>query len=94
MFLYCNEVIYHQFFNPYTVIHSTSIETFPMPEHQQIQQSKKPNTIFQRKAAPMKQIPFSNPMAIIQRAKINPKSLTHADVMLLQRTIGTLTQLT
>jgi hypothetical protein len=27
-------------------------------------------------------------MAIIQRAKINPKSLTHADVMQLQRTIG------
>ena len=27
-------------------------------------------------------------MAIIQRARINPKSLTHADVMQLQRTIG------
>jgi hypothetical protein len=88
MFLYCNEVIYLQFFNPYTVIHSTSIETFPMPEHQQIQQSKKPDTTFQKQSTPIKQIPLSNPMAIIQRAKINPKSLTPADVMQLQRTIG------
>jgi hypothetical protein len=34
------------------------------------------------------QFPSSHPMAIIQRARINPKSLTHADVMQLQRTIG------
>jgi len=34
------------------------------------------------------QIPLSNPFATIQRAKINPKSLTHADIMQLQRTIG------
>lgn len=59
-----------------------------MPEHQKIQQSKKPDTIFLKQATPIKQIPLSNPIAIIQRAKINPKSLTHADVMQLQRTIG------
>jgi len=59
-----------------------------MPEHQQIQQSKKSDTTFQKQATPTKQIPLSNPMAIIQRAKIDPKSLTHADVMQLQRTIG------
>lgn len=59
-----------------------------MPEHQQIQQSKKPDTISQKQSTPTKQISISNPMAIIQRARINPKSLTHADVMQLQRTIG------
>lgn len=59
-----------------------------MPEHQQIQQSKKTNTIFQKQATPVIQAPLSNPYSIIQRAKINPKSLTHADVMQLQRTIG------
>jgi hypothetical protein len=60
----------------------------PMPEHQQTQQSKKPDTVFQKQATQTKQIPRSNPKAIIQRAKINSKSLTHADVMQLQRTIG------
>ncbi len=60
----------------------------PMPEHQQIQQSKKTNNIFQKQATPVIQTPLSNPYSIIQRAKINPKSLTHADVMRLQRTIG------
>ncbi|MCO5382496.1 MAG: DUF4157 domain-containing protein [Methanosarcina barkeri] len=59
-----------------------------MPEHQQIQQSKKPNTIFENQATPLVQTPLSNPYSIIQRAKINPKSLTHADIMQLQRTIG------
>lgn len=59
-----------------------------MPEHQQIQQSKKPDTIFQKQTTPISQTPISNPYSIIQRAKINPKSLTHADVMQLQRTIG------
>ncbi|HWQ49924.1 MAG TPA: DUF4157 domain-containing protein [Methanosarcina sp.] len=59
-----------------------------MPEHQQIQQSKKTNTIFQKQATPIIQPPVSNPYSIIQRAKINPKSLTHADIMQLQRTIG------
>ena len=33
-------------------------------------------------------MPVSHPATIIQRARINPKSLTHADVMQLQRTIG------
>ncbi|MDY0130074.1 MAG: DUF4157 domain-containing protein, partial [Methanosarcina vacuolata] len=70
------------------VIHPTSTETLPMPEHQQIQQSKKPDTYFQKQATPVIQTPVSNPYSIIQRAKINPKSLTHADVMQLQRTIG------
>ncbi|PAV12969.1 hypothetical protein ASJ81_04380 [Methanosarcina spelaei] len=59
-----------------------------MPEHQQIQQSKKPDTSFQKQAIPIIQIPLSNPYSIIQRARINPKYLTHADVMQLQRTIG------
>jgi hypothetical protein len=61
---------------------------FPMPEHQQTQQSKKTNIIFQKQATPISQTPLSNPYSIIQRAKINPKSLTHADIMQLQRTIG------
>ncbi|MDR7665829.1 DUF4157 domain-containing protein [Methanosarcina sp. Z-7115] len=59
-----------------------------MPEHQQIQQSKKTNTIFQKQPTPIIQTPSSNPYSIIQRARINPKSLTHADIMQLQRTIG------
>ncbi|HWQ47987.1 MAG TPA: DUF4157 domain-containing protein [Methanosarcina sp.] len=59
-----------------------------MPEHQQTQQSIESKTTFQKQAPPIIQTPISNPMAIIQRARINPKSLTHADVMQLQRTIG------
>lgn len=59
-----------------------------MPEHQQIQQSKKSDTIFQKQTTPASQTPVSNPFSFIQRAKINPKSLTYADVMQLQRTIG------
>jgi len=59
-----------------------------MPEHQQIQQSTESKTTFQKRVAPIIQTSISNPMAIIQRARINPKSLTHADVMQLQRTIG------
>ncbi|MGB9938557.1 eCIS core domain-containing protein [Methanosarcina sp.] len=59
-----------------------------MPEHQQTQQSTESKTTSQRQATPRIQAPSSHPMAIIQRARINPKSLTHADVMQLQRTIG------
>ena len=59
-----------------------------MPEHQQTQQSTESKTTFQKQATPLSQTPISHPMAIIQRARINPKSLTHADVMQLQRTIG------
>lgn len=59
-----------------------------MQEHQQIQQSKKPDTILQKQTTPASPIHVSNPVSIIQRAKINPKSLTYADVMQLQRTIG------
>ena len=69
----------HQFNLPGTLL---------MPEHQQTQQSKKTNTIFQKQVTPISQTPVSNPYSIIQRAKINPKSLTHADIMQLQRTIG------
>jgi hypothetical protein len=80
--------ITHQYNRIIIVIQSVSTGTLPMPEHQQIQQSKKPDTISQKQETPIKQIHLSNPMAIIQRVKINPKSLTHADVMQLQRTIG------
>ena len=59
-----------------------------MPEHQQTQQSKKTNTIFQNQATPVVQTPASNTYSIIQRAKINPRSLTRADIMQLHRTIG------
>lgn len=59
-----------------------------MPEHQQMKQSKKPEPTFQKQETHVSQSPVSNPFSIIQRAEINPKSLTHADVMQLQRTIG------
>lgn len=59
-----------------------------MPEHQQTQQSKESKTTSQKQATPISQTPVSHPISIIQRARINPKSLTHADVMQLQRTIG------
>lgn len=59
-----------------------------MVEHQQAQKSTESKSNIQTRTIPPKQIPISNPMAIIQRARINPKSLTHADVMQLQCTIG------
>jgi hypothetical protein len=59
-----------------------------MGEHQYTQQPKKTDNTSQKQTIPPKQIPSSHPMVIIQRARINPKSLTHADVMQLQRTIG------
>jgi hypothetical protein len=59
-----------------------------MSEHQQTQQSRKPDSTFQKQAALTSQIPVSHPASIIQRARINPKSLTPADVLQLQRTIG------
>ena len=59
-----------------------------MAEYQQAQKSTESKSNIQTRTIPPKQIPISNPMAIIQRARINPKSLTHADVMQLQRTIG------
>ena len=59
-----------------------------MPEHQQTQKSTESKTTSQKQVTPRIQTPVSNPFSIIQRAKINPKSLTHADVMQLQRTIG------
>jgi hypothetical protein len=59
-----------------------------MAEHQYTQQPKKTDNTSQKQTIPQKQISTSHPAAIIQRARINPKSLTHADVMQLQRTIG------
>ena len=65
-----------------------------MPEYQQIQKAKDQGSTFQKhkihssSAHHSSQAPVSNPLSIIQRAKINPKSLTHADVMQLQHTIG------
>jgi hypothetical protein len=59
-----------------------------MAEHQYTHQPKKTDNTSQKQTIPPKQIPTSHPAAIIQRARINPKSLTHADVMQLQRTIG------
>lgn len=59
-----------------------------MPEHQQTQQPKITDNTSQKQTITPKQTPTSHPVAIIQRARINPKSLTHADVMQLQRTIG------
>ncbi|MDQ1254665.1 MAG: hypothetical protein QG646_3935 [Euryarchaeota archaeon] len=59
-----------------------------MPEHQQTHQSTESKSTSQKQAIPRIPTPVSHPMAIIQRARINPKSLTHADVMQLQRTIG------
>jgi hypothetical protein len=58
-----------------------------MPEHQQMQQSKIADTTSQKQTIPH-QIPKSHPPAIIQCARINPKSLTPSDVLQLQRTIG------
>jgi len=61
---------------------------FPMPEHQQVQQSTESKSSVQKQAIPASPTNVSNPYSIIQRARINPKSLTHADIMQLQRTIG------
>ncbi|MHC1757841.1 MAG: DUF4157 domain-containing protein [Methanosarcina sp.] len=59
-----------------------------MSEHQQTQQPRKPNSTFQKQAILTSQNPVSHSASIIQRARINPKSLTSADVLQLQRTIG------
>ncbi len=59
-----------------------------MPEHQKMQQSGKPDSTFQKQAALTSQTHVSHPASIIQRARINPKSLTAADVLQLQCTIG------
>lgn len=59
-----------------------------MPEYQQTKRASESKSNIQTQTTLPKQIPTSHPAAIIQRARINPKSLTHADVMQLQRTIG------
>ncbi|PAV12971.1 hypothetical protein ASJ81_04395 [Methanosarcina spelaei] len=58
-----------------------------MPEHQNIKQSRGTQSS-QRQIIPAKQVHASNSTAIIQRARIDPKSLTSADVLQLQHTIG------
>jgi hypothetical protein len=58
-----------------------------MPEHQNIKQSRGTQSS-QRQITPAKQVHASSLAAIIQRARIDPKSLTSADVLQLQRTIG------
>jgi hypothetical protein len=59
-----------------------------MLEHQQTQQSTESKYTFQKQSTPILQTPISNPTVIIQRAKVNPNSLTNADVVQLQRAIG------
>ncbi|WP_212556056.1 eCIS core domain-containing protein [Methanosarcina spelaei] len=59
-----------------------------MPEHQNIKQSRGTRSFSERQIIPAKQVHASSPAAIIQRARIDPKSLTSADVLQLQRTIG------
>jgi Domain of unknown function (DUF4157) len=59
-----------------------------MLEHQQTKQSTESKSTNQNQVINKIHIPISNPAAIIQRARYNPKSLNHADVMQLQRTIG------
>jgi hypothetical protein len=59
-----------------------------MPEHQNIKQSRGTQSSSQRQISPAKKVHASNSTAIIQRARIDPKSLTSADVLQLQRTIG------
>ncbi|MDW5549457.1 DUF4157 domain-containing protein [Methanosarcina sp.] len=59
-----------------------------MPEHQNIKQSRGTRSFSERQIIPAKQVHVSNPAAIIQRARIDPKSITSADVLQLQRTIG------
>ncbi len=61
---------------------------FIMSEHQQTQRSTESKSTVKKQTTPRIQAPSSHPMAIIQHVRINPKSLTHADVMQLQQTIG------
>jgi hypothetical protein len=58
-----------------------------MPGQQHIKQSRR-SSFSQRQIIPARKIHVSNPAAIIQRARIDPKSLTPADVLQLHRTIG------
>jgi len=59
-----------------------------MPEHQNIKQSRGTRSFSERQIIPAKQVHASNSTAIIQRARIDPKSLTSAEVLQLQHTIG------
>ncbi|WP_440948562.1 eCIS core domain-containing protein [Methanosarcina sp. T3] len=59
-----------------------------MPEHQNIKQSGGTQSSSQKQIIPARQIHVSSPAAIIQRARIDPKSLTSTDILQLQRTIG------
>jgi hypothetical protein len=59
-----------------------------MPEHLQIQQSKNLESSSQRQVTPLSHTHVSNTVAIVQRARVNPKSLSPSDVLHLQRAIG------
>jgi len=59
-----------------------------MSEHQHTQHSKNQEPSSQRRSILTNQTHVSNPAAIIQRSRIDPKFLTSADVLQLQRTIG------
>ncbi|MGB9927626.1 MAG: DUF4157 domain-containing protein [Methanosarcina sp.] len=59
-----------------------------MPEYQQTKKTSESKSNIHKQTSLSKQIPVSNPMAIIQHARIDPKSLTSADILQLQRTIG------
>lgn len=59
-----------------------------MPEHQKIQQLRKLDSTYHKQATLAIQTHLLNATSVIQRAKINPKSLSHTDVMQLQHTIG------
>ena len=53
-----------------------------------MKKSKGPDFNFQKQATPINQNSVLHPSSIIQRVRFNPKSLTSADVLQLQRTIG------
>ncbi len=59
-----------------------------MPERQQVHQSKRQKTYSQRQKPPTTQAHALNPSSVVKRARINPKSITAADILQLQRTIG------
>lgn len=59
-----------------------------MSEHQQMQQSKNPEPTFQKQVTPASQTYESNTASIIQCTRINPKSLSQADFIQLQRSTG------
>ncbi|MCD4703236.1 MAG: DUF4157 domain-containing protein [Methanosarcinaceae archaeon] len=59
-----------------------------MPEHEQAPRSKKTSSNIQREADTSKQRDQTHPAAITQKAQFDPGSLTPADILQLQRTVG------